>query len=158
SNLVKIRKDDDFSQVGGRWRPATIGFEGLRPPGTTRLALTWREAPDAPAAPLTPAGLRAPSALVWQSLQERPKTASGVGSGGGIGALGSTHHLHVAAGQAGATVSVRPEHVPTQRPEPLPSERLYCRACLVCRASSAGRGMAVARATGRLMLAVPLRP
>src|SRR5262249_45450845 len=68
SNLVKLRKDDDFSQVGGRWRPATIGFEGLRPPSTTRLALTWREAPDAPAALLTPAGLRAPSTLVWQYL------------------------------------------------------------------------------------------
>jgi hypothetical protein len=66
SNLVKIRKDDDFTQVGGRWRPATIGFESLRPPSTTRLGLTWREAPDAPAALLTPAGLRAPSTLVWQ--------------------------------------------------------------------------------------------
>ena len=65
SNLVKIRKDDDFTQVGGRWRPATIGFEGLRPPSTTRLGLTWREAPDAPAALLTPAGLRAPSPLAW---------------------------------------------------------------------------------------------
>jgi hypothetical protein len=66
SNLVKMRKDDDFSQVGGRWRPATIGFDSLRPPSTTRLALTWREAPDAPAALLTPAGLRVPSTLVWQ--------------------------------------------------------------------------------------------
>ena len=66
SNLVKIRKDDDFTQVGGRWRPATIGFEGLRPPSSTRLGLTWREAPDAPAALLTPGGLRAPSTLVWQ--------------------------------------------------------------------------------------------
>jgi len=65
SNLVKIRKDDDLTQVGGRWRPATIAIEGLRPPGTTRLGLLWREALDAPAVLLTPAGLRAPSPIAW---------------------------------------------------------------------------------------------
>lgn len=66
SNLVKIRKDDDFTQVAGRWRPGTIGVESLRPPSTTHLGLVWREAPDSPAVLLTPAGLRAPSPLAWQ--------------------------------------------------------------------------------------------
>src|SRR5262245_60223078 len=82
-----------------------------------------------------------------------------VGSGGESGAPGSTHHLCVAAGKAGATVLVRPEYVQSWRPGVVDRrERLLCRACLVCRASLAGRGMAVACATRQLMLAVPLRP
>ena len=65
SNLVKIRRDDEFTQVGERWRPATIAVQSFREPTTTRLSLTWREAPDAPAALFTPAGLRAPSPVRW---------------------------------------------------------------------------------------------
>ena len=65
SNLVKIRRDDEFAQVGGRWRPATIAVQSFREPTATRLSLAWREAPDAPAALFTPAGLRAPSPLRW---------------------------------------------------------------------------------------------
>jgi hypothetical protein len=65
SNLVKIRKDEDLTQIGGRWRPGTIGVESLRPPGTTHLVLNWREAPDLPPALLTPAGLLAPSPISW---------------------------------------------------------------------------------------------
>jgi hypothetical protein len=65
SNLVKIRRDDEFAQVGGRWRPATIAVQSFREPTSTRLSLAWREAPDAPAALFTPAGLRAPSPLRW---------------------------------------------------------------------------------------------
>ena len=65
SKLVKIRKDEDFTQVGGRWRPAAIGVESLRPPSSTRLALVWHEAPDLPATLVTPAGLLAPSPISW---------------------------------------------------------------------------------------------
>ena len=65
SNLVKIRRDDDFAEVGGRWRPAVIAVQSFREPTTTRLALAWHEAPDAPAVLFTPAGLRAPSPLRW---------------------------------------------------------------------------------------------
>jgi hypothetical protein len=65
SNLVKIRRDDEFSQVGERWRPATIAVQSLRDSTTTRLSLAWHEAPDAPAALFTAAGLRAPSPLRW---------------------------------------------------------------------------------------------
>src|SRR5262249_44375684 len=46
-------------------------------------------------------------------LGDRPKTASWVGSGSERGTPRSTPYLHVAAGQAGATVLVRPEHIQT---------------------------------------------
>src|SRR5262249_32746190 len=73
-------------------------------------------------------------------------------------ALG-THHLCVAAGKAGATVLVRPEHVQSRHPGVVDRrERLLCPACLVCRASLAGRGMAVACASRRFMLAAARRP
>ena len=65
SNLVKIRRDDDFAEVGGRWRPAAIAVQAFRESTTTHLALAWREAPDAPAVLFTPAGLRTPSPLRW---------------------------------------------------------------------------------------------
>jgi outer membrane lipoprotein-sorting protein len=65
NNLVKIRRDDEFVQVGGRWRPGTIAVQSFREQTTTRLSLAWREAPDAPAVLFTPAGLRAPSPLRW---------------------------------------------------------------------------------------------
>ena len=63
-----------------------------------------------------------------------------------------------AAGEAGATGLERPEHLQTPRPESPPQNTCLVVACLVCRASFAGRGMAVADATRRFMLAVPLRP
>src|SRR5262249_6017153 len=43
--------------------------------------------------------------------------------GGEGGALGSTHHLHVAAGKAGAAISARPAYGPSRRPGPLPLGR-----------------------------------
>src|SRR5215468_11270398 len=64
--------------------------------------------------------------------QHDSRTASWVGSGGESGALG-THHLCVAAGHAGATVLVRPEHVQSRRPESLTDEN----ACFVVPASFA---------------------
>jgi len=67
SNLVKMSRDDDFIEVAGRWRPGTFVMETFRPDTrTTTLTLAWREAPDAPAAVFTPAGLRAPSPITWQ--------------------------------------------------------------------------------------------
>lgn len=66
SNLVKLGRNDGFTEVGGRWRPGTIASETFRPvPQTTTLTLTWREAPEAPAALFTAAGLRAPSPISW---------------------------------------------------------------------------------------------
>ena len=66
TNLVKMGRDDGFTQVGGRWRPGTIAVEAFRPePRTTTLTLAWREAPDAPAAVFTPTGLRVPSPIAW---------------------------------------------------------------------------------------------
>src|SRR5262249_58010042 len=44
------------------------------------------------------------------------------------------------------------------RDSPLAAERGPCRVSLVCRASCAGRGMALANATIRLMSTFPLRP
>src|SRR5262249_52146849 len=63
SNLAKIRRDEEFAQVGGRWRPGTVSVQAFREMTTTRLTLRWREATDAPPALFTPAGLRAPSPI-----------------------------------------------------------------------------------------------
>src|SRR5262249_36406781 len=90
---------------------------------------------------------RARGAWWWRYC--RPKAGSWVGVGSESEALGDTHDLHVAAGRAGATISVRPAYLQARRPESLQGERLRRRACLVCRASYAGRGTAVARVTGR---------
>src|SRR5262249_10390539 len=60
---------------------------------------------------------------VTASPEWRPKTASWVGSGGESGALGDTHHLHVAAVKSRATILVRPAHVLTRRKESLRAER-----------------------------------
>jgi hypothetical protein len=68
TNLVKMGRNDDFTQVGGRWRPGTIAVERFRPESrTTTLTLAWKEAPDTPPALFTPAGLRAPSPITWPS-------------------------------------------------------------------------------------------
>jgi len=65
SNLVKMRRDDEFAEVAGSWRPAVVTVQSFRDSSTTQLALGWREATDAPPALFTPAGLRAPSPLRW---------------------------------------------------------------------------------------------
>jgi len=66
TNLVKMGRNDDFTQVGGRWRPGTMAVERFRPESrTTTLRLAWKEAPDTPPALFTPAGLRAPSPITW---------------------------------------------------------------------------------------------
>jgi hypothetical protein len=65
SNLVKLRRDGDFVQVDGRWRPGQVEVEDLRQRTSTKITLTWRSAPDAPPAVFTPAGLRRPSGLAW---------------------------------------------------------------------------------------------
>jgi hypothetical protein len=63
SNLVKIRRDSAFIQVGGRWRPGEIQVESLRDARRATVRLTWREAPDPPATLFEPRGLDAPSGL-----------------------------------------------------------------------------------------------
>lgn len=63
TNMVKMRRDYDPVEVAGRWRPSRITVEAFRPPNTTTLTLTWREAPDTPPAVFTLAGLRAPSTI-----------------------------------------------------------------------------------------------
>lgn len=65
SNLAKIRRDRGFVRVAGHWRPETIEVESLREGTRTKLALAWREAPDAPAALFEPPGLGSPSGLTW---------------------------------------------------------------------------------------------
>ena len=68
TNLIKMGRDDGFTEVGGRWRPDTMAIETFRPESrTTTLTLAWREAPDIPAAVFTPGGLRAPSPIAWPS-------------------------------------------------------------------------------------------
>ena len=65
NNLVKIRRDEGFAQVGDRWRPATISVQSFRDSTRTGLSLAWHEAADAPAVLFTAAGLRTPSTLHW---------------------------------------------------------------------------------------------
>jgi len=64
-NLVKMRRATDMVEVNGHERPGTITVENFRRGTTTRLALTWRAAPDAPAALFEPGGLSQPSGLTW---------------------------------------------------------------------------------------------
>jgi hypothetical protein len=66
TNLVKMSTNEGFVEVGGRWRPGTTAVERFRPDTrSTTVTFRWREAPDAPAAAFTPAGLRAPSPIAW---------------------------------------------------------------------------------------------
>lgn len=46
TNLVKMRRDRELVDVGGRSWPDEITVEHFRPPRTTRLRLAWREAPE----------------------------------------------------------------------------------------------------------------
>ena len=64
-NLVKLRRDGAFVELGSRWRPGEIAMEDLRQRTSTKLTLTWREVPDAPAALFAPAALKQPSGLAW---------------------------------------------------------------------------------------------
>jgi hypothetical protein len=64
SNLVKIRRDSAYVQVGSRWRPGEIQVESLRDARRAVLRLAWREAPDTPTTLFEPRGLDAPSGLV----------------------------------------------------------------------------------------------
>jgi hypothetical protein len=65
NNLAKTRRDGALARVAGGWRPGEVVVETLRQATRTRLALSWREAPDAPAALFEPAGLERPSGLTW---------------------------------------------------------------------------------------------
>src|SRR5262249_5449572 len=56
-NLVKMRRATDMVDVNGHERPGTITTENFRRGTTTRLVLSWRAAPDAPAALFEPGGL-----------------------------------------------------------------------------------------------------
>ena len=64
-HLAAIRRDAGWVRVGGHWRPGEVAVESLDRDTTTRLTLTWRETPDAPAALFEPAGLERPSGLSW---------------------------------------------------------------------------------------------
>ncbi len=68
-HLAKIRRDGDLTNLGGGWRPATVIVERFDPSRSTRIALTWRTAPDAPSTLFEPAGLETPSGLRWADEQ-----------------------------------------------------------------------------------------
>src|SRR5262249_59315902 len=83
----------------------------------------------------------------------------GAGSGGGGGGgAGWPAPPACRGGRGGRDGLGTPEHLQTRRRESRPQNPRLIAACLVCRASCAGRGMAVARAISRFMLAVPARP
>jgi hypothetical protein len=65
STLAKIRRDGAFVQVGGHWRPTEMTLDTLRSGMTTRVSLTWKEAPDLSPALFEPAALERPSTLTW---------------------------------------------------------------------------------------------
>ena len=64
SNLVRVRRNDAFVEVAGRWRPGEITVDDLRQHTSTHLALAWREVPDVDPVVFTPAGLRRAPVLV----------------------------------------------------------------------------------------------
>lgn len=49
SNLLKMRRDSDLVQVGGRWLPGTVTMENFPMRTTSTLTLKWSEAADQPA-------------------------------------------------------------------------------------------------------------
>ena len=67
SNLVKIRRDEDFTQVGGRWRPARSAVETLPPAPRTHAphARAGARRPTRRPRSSRPPGLRAPSPITW---------------------------------------------------------------------------------------------
>jgi len=46
SHLLRMRRDSDFVQVGGRWRPTTVTMENFPLRITSTLTLSWAETPD----------------------------------------------------------------------------------------------------------------
>ena len=64
SDLAAFRRDDDFVDVAGHQRPTRIAVDRTRDETSTHAELSWRPAPDAPAALFTLAGLRAPSSVM----------------------------------------------------------------------------------------------
>jgi len=65
NNLSKTRRDGGFVRIAGGLRPGTIEVESVRQATRTRLALSWQDAPDAPAELFEPGGLEKPSGLRW---------------------------------------------------------------------------------------------
>jgi hypothetical protein len=65
SDLAAFRRDEEFTDVDGHRRPTRIALDRSADASTTRLELTWRLAPETPAALFTPRGLRAPSPITW---------------------------------------------------------------------------------------------
>jgi len=49
NNLLKMRRDTDLVQVGGRWRPTTVTIENFPLRSSSTLSLRWSETPDQPA-------------------------------------------------------------------------------------------------------------
>jgi len=64
-HLARLRRDAGWVELRGRWRPREVTFEDLDEKATTRLSLSWRAAPEAPAVLFEPAGLERSSALTW---------------------------------------------------------------------------------------------
>ena len=65
NNLTKTRRDGGFTRVAGGWRPGEVTVDSVRQATRTRLTLSWREAPETPAALFEPAGLAQPSGLTF---------------------------------------------------------------------------------------------
>jgi hypothetical protein len=63
SNLVRVRRDDAFVEIGGHRRPGRIDVDDLRQRTQTRMVLTWRDATDVDPVVFTPAGLRRPAPI-----------------------------------------------------------------------------------------------
>jgi hypothetical protein len=66
NTLGKMRRDSAFIRVGDVPYPGEIRVEELRTATTTKVRLSWREAPDAPPALFEPAGLDKPSGLTFR--------------------------------------------------------------------------------------------
>jgi hypothetical protein len=65
SDLAAFRRDEDFADVDGHRRPTRITIDRPADASTTRLALTWRAAPETSPLLFTPRGLLAPSPITW---------------------------------------------------------------------------------------------
>lgn len=61
NNLVRLRRDGGYAEVGGRPKPGEIVIDTVRPASTTTLALVWTAAPQT--GPLGLETLRGPSQL-----------------------------------------------------------------------------------------------
>jgi hypothetical protein len=63
ASLFQMRRDDQFLDVEGHWRPGTIEIQDFTEQTTTKLQLAWKLAPELPRALFTPHGLTRPSGL-----------------------------------------------------------------------------------------------